>query len=225
MITLSIIIPAYDEEAHIKDFLNAVRSRAIGNHEYIVAVSGTDKTANIAISIGTSVVQGGLRPTALNAGASVATGEVLYFLHADTIPPQGWDALITKAYLHGAHVGSFRLKFDCNYPMLKFFAWFTRFSWSIARFGDQSLFVSKKIFQNIGGYNEKLLIMEDNDIVRRLKKVSTFVVLPKKVITSARKYQKYGFYKLQFAYVLVTILYYCRVPQSKILAVYKKLLS
>ncbi|MBA3679236.1 TIGR04283 family arsenosugar biosynthesis glycosyltransferase [Candidatus Saccharibacteria bacterium] len=225
MVTISVIIPAYNEEANIKELLDTVQMRAIGNHEYIVSVSGTDATASIARRAGARVIQGGLRPVALNVGASVATGEVLYFLHADTLPPQDWDELIIEAYIRGAQSGSFRLKFDSSHILLVYFAWFTRFSWSVARFGDQSLFVSKAIFQEIGGFDKNLQIMEDNEIVRRLKKVSTFVVIPKEVITSARKYHKHGLYRLQFAYIVITVLYYCRVPQDKILVIYQKQLS
>jgi len=225
MVTISVIIPAYNEEEQIENVLERVRSKALGTHEYIVAVSGTDATAQRARRAGATVVKGGPRAVALNAGARASTDEIVYFLHADTIPPHGWDKLISRAYEKGNCSGSFRLKFDTSYLLLNCFAWFTRFSWSVARFGDQSLYVSKEIFQYIGGFDERLLIMEDNDIVRRLKKVSTFKIIPKQVVTSARKYKKYGLYRLQLSYVLVTLLYYCFVPQDKLIAVYKKLLS
>jgi rSAM/selenodomain-associated transferase 2 len=225
MVTISVVIPAFNEENHIKDTLEIVRSRAEGIHEYIVAVGGTDKTANIARKAGATVVEGGLRSVALNVGARVATGNVIYFLHADTTPPMGWDKLISNEYESGNSSGSFRLSFDTNKLILRFFSWFTRFSWSIARFGDQSLYVSRTVFQDIGGYNENLSVMEDNDIVRRLKKVSTHSVIQKKVITSARKYEQHGAYKLQLIYVLVTILYYCGLSQARILSIYKTLLE
>ena len=222
---ISVIIPAYNEEARIKDFLKTVQSRTLGNHEYIVAAGGTDNTANEAHKAGAIVVAGGPRPFALNSGAKVATGKILYFLHADTVPPKHWDQLILKAIERGAQAGSFRLKFDNNHSLLSFFAWFTRFSWSLARFGDQSLFVTKVIYQKANGFNEKMLVMEDSNIVRRLKKVTSFAVIPEQVITSARKYEKHGFYRLQCIYILVTFLYYCRVPQNMIMRIYRGLLS
>jgi hypothetical protein len=160
----------------------------------------------------------------MNYGASLASAPVLYFLHADSYPPPGFWQDITKAVGQGFNSGCYQLAFDDPHPFLRFNAWFTRFDINAIRFGDQSLFVSKEVFLQAGGFREDLIVMEDQEIIGRIRKVARFKVLPGKVTTSARKYRENGYYKLQGIFFLIYFLYQLGVPQEKLVKLYKRLI-
>ncbi len=226
--TISVIIPAQNEQDSIAKLIEHIKVRAQTKSvkQIIVAVDGTDFTADRAKKAGAIVVTGGSsRAIALNRGQRLATGDILYFLHADSLPPIGWDAQIIDAYCTGYHAGTFRLRFNSNYPLLRLSAWFTRFNWKFIRFGDQSLFVGQDVFIKAGKFSESMFIMEDREIINRITQFSKFVILPQYLITSARKYQHYGYWRLQAVYLLINIIYYLRFPQAKIVALQRKLLD
>ena len=169
---ISIIIPTYNEADQIAETIRKTNA-GNGNHELeIIVVDGgsIDDTVAIAKKCGATVVvseQKG-RAAQMNIGASVANYEVLYFLHADCIPPKNFTSQILRAYKEGAKSGCFRLQFDYDHWFLKANAWFTRFNVNAFRFGDQSLFVTKEVFQKARGFKEELVIMEDQEIIQRL---------------------------------------------------------
>lgn len=125
----------------------------------------------------------------MNSGAQQAQGVVLYFLHVDTLPPLNFDHFILKAIAKGHKAGCFRMQFDTPNPFLKLFAWLTRINHPLCRGGDQSLFVERKIFEQIQRFNEAYTIYEDIELIQRLYKQTKFRVIPASVITSARKYK------------------------------------
>ncbi len=226
--TISVIIPAHNEQDYIGNLIMHIKAAAQSKavKQIIVAVNGTDFTADRARRAGAVVVAvGSSRAVALNGGQKLATGDILYFLHADSLPPIGWDAQIISAYCAGYHAGTFRLRFDSDHQLLRLSAWFTRFSWKFIRFGDQSLFVGQDVFIKAGKFNESMRIMEDREIIDRITQFSKFTILPQYQITSARKYQRYGYWRLQAVYLLVNIFYYLRFPQAKMVALYRKLLG
>ncbi len=226
--TISVIIPAQNEQDSIGNLIMHIKAAAQTKavKQIIVAVNGTDFTADRARKAGAVVVVvGSSRAVALNGGQKLATGDILYFLHADSLPPIGWDAQIISAYCAGYHAGTFRLQFDSDHPLLRISAWFTRFSWKFIRFGDQSLYVGQDVFIKAGKFNESMSIMECREIINRITQFSEFAILPQYLITSARKYQRYGYWRLQTVYLLVNIFYYLRFPQAKIVAPYRKLLD
>jgi hypothetical protein len=143
----------------------------------------------------------------MNAGSKIANGDIYYFLHADSYPPKNFDEYIKAALNRGYEAGSFRMKWDMNHPLLNIFAWFTRFNHTWCRGGDQSIFITRNLFEKIGGYNESYRFLEDYEIVKRIKKYSKFKVIQKDLLTSARKYRENGVFRLQW---LVTRLYILR---------------
>ena len=198
--TLSIIIPVLNEEENLKVLLPYLKENAFDTNEIIVVDGGSrDATISIAQNKNTKIITSDRgRAKQMNAGASVANGEVLYFLHADTFPPKGYDTLIKEAVKTGKNAGCFRMKFDSSHWWLRLAGWFTRFNWKICRGGDQSLFVTKKLFEEIGGYDENYFIYEDNVLIAELYKRTSFTVLPKAVTSSARRYLDKGIWQLQF---------------------------
>ncbi len=203
MSKISVIIPVLNEESHIGDLLDQLKLLSDSNNisEIIVADGGsTDGTLDILSErddIKLIHSEAG-RAKQMNKAAQAATGEILYFLHADSVPPQGFDVYILKTFRRGHSAGCFRLKFDDNHWWLKLAGWFTRFNWRICRGGDQSLFISRSEFDELGGFNEEFLIYEDNELIQRLYDRNSFTVINEPITTSARCYRKNGIWRLQY---------------------------
>lgn len=226
---ISIIIPALNEESNIATLLNEIEKRSSGYIQEIILADGgsTDKTREIAKKTGARILQCTKKSRAIqmNEGAAAASGSILYFLHADSIPPKEFDQHIAQAVNQNIPAGSFRLQFRSSHPLLRFYAWFTRFSFTLFRFGDQSLFVKKSLFNQIGGFDGSLMVMEDQQIVRRLKQQAPFRILPDVVKTSARKYEKNGVIKLQLIFTLILVAYYMGVGQETLVHLYRSLIQ
>jgi hypothetical protein len=154
------------------------------------------------------------RAAQMNFGASKAKGEVLYFLHADSFPPINIIDDIFENIKKGFHSGCYKLSFDSDEILLKFYTWFTKFNVDVFRFGDQSLYVHKDLFHKIGGFNNSLIVMEDQQIVREIKRQGKFIVMNGAITTSSRKYKRIGILKLQLIFTLIVILFYMRVNQE-----------
>jgi GT2 family glycosyltransferase len=161
----------------------------------------------------------------MNAGAEVAKGEILYFLHADSVPPQSFTTQIWDVYKKGVISGCFRLAFDYSHWFLKANCWFTRFNVNAVRFGDQSLFVTKEVFQKVGGFKEELFMMEDQEIIHRIKKQGNFKVMNDVVVTSARKYLDNGVYRMQAIFYRIWLLYYLGFSQEYLLQLHRRLIQ
>ncbi len=140
------------------------------------------------------------RAKQMNIGAKSATGNILYFLHADSLPPKGFDQLIIDEVEKGNEAGCFRMQFDSNHWWLRLASWLTQFRWRACRGGDQSQFITKSLFNDIGGFDENYTIYEDNILINALYARNKFVVINKKLKSSARMYRKFGVWKLQYIY-------------------------
>ena len=147
---------------------------------------------------------------------------MLYFLHADTLPPLNFDRFILEAIAEGCGAGCFSMRFDSPSPFLRFFAWFTRFNHPLCRGGDQSLFVERSVFEHVKGFNEAYTIYEDMELIQRLYKQAVFRVLPTSVITSARTYRKVGGLKLQFHFGMIHLKHYLGVGPEALYRYYCK---
>lgn len=222
---ISIIIPTYNEEEALDDLLAYLKKNAgTSIHEIIIADGGSsDDTLSIANKHKVIIVHSSRKGRAaqMNEGAEKASGSVFYFLHADTYPPENFAEHITLTIRRGYPSGCFRLSFDDPHPALQLYGWFTRFPLTIFRFGDQSLFVQSELFQRVGGFDESLTVMEDQKIVRELKKKSRFKVIEAPVITSARRYKTNGEIRLQSVFSLIVLLYYLGATQETLVHIYQ----
>ena len=199
---ISIIIPTYNEAENIGKVMDYLKHNSSKDNVQEIIVSdgiSDDNTLEIARSMGAKIINHKHtgRAKQMNAGAKIANGDIYYFLHADSYPPSGFDQEIIHSVKQGYGGGSFRMKWDMDHPILNFFAWFTRFNFQWCRGGDQSMFITKDLFRQLGGFNENYRFLEDYEIVPRIKKLSSFKVIQRDIITSARKYRKNGVIRLQ----------------------------
>ncbi|MEJ1223251.1 TIGR04283 family arsenosugar biosynthesis glycosyltransferase [Sediminicola sp. 1XM1-17] len=207
---ISIIIPVLNEAENLGNLLAFLRNNSkTAQVEEIIVVDGgsTDHSMAIAKEFGAIPLHSEKgRAKQMNKGAEVATGTILYFLHADTYPPKDFDSHILNAVVLGKSAGCFRMKFDSNNWLLKASAWFTRINHKICRGGDQSLFITKELWHRSNGFNETYIIYEDTEFIGRLYKLDGFKVLPQEVLTSARKYNKNGTIRLQYHFGMIHLI-------------------
>lgn len=153
----------------------------------------------------------------MNAGATVARGEILIFLHADTTLPDNALGTISRALQDRDYVGgAFDLKIDSDRFFLKYISARAslRSRWNRIPYGDQAIFIRKQYFDQIDGFKE-IPLMEDVDLMRRIKKNGkNIVILPDKVITSARRWESDGIlYTTMRNQILVRLFYLGISPQ------------
>ena len=210
-ITLSIVIPLLNEADNLPKLMGHLAHLNPAPYQVILVDGGsTDNSVAIAkelieslIDSSPSVISGQVidwqiiesaagRALQMNAGAELATGDVLLFLHADTQLPNHAIADITSAVRQAAW-GRFDVRLDSSTWMLKVVSqminWRSRLS-GIAT-GDQAIFIKKPLFDQLGGYPQQPL-MEDIELCKRLKAIGKPACLRSKVITSARRWQQYG---------------------------------
>lgn len=195
--TVSVIIPAFNEARVIDRTLRAVQVQS-GPKEIIVVDGGsTDDTPDRAAPYATVLDAPQGRAAQMNRGAEAASGEVLWFLHADTLPPPDGLAHIRGAVRQpGIESGIFRLSFDQDTPLLRLYSWCTRWRWIRIAFGDRGLFTTRAAFDAVGGF-PPWPIFEDLELAHRLYRRSTFRFMPQAVTTSARRFRSHGMLRQQ----------------------------
>lgn len=204
---ISIIIPVYNEASTIQETLSyLIKNSSDENILEICIVDGesTDQTKDSVLEMINkypnirliSSAKG--RAKQMNYGSRESRGDILYFLHADSFPPYGFDTYIIDEVKKGNSAGCFKMRFDHPHWWLRLASWLTHFNWRACRGGDQSLFITQTLFNDIGGFNEDFKIFEDQLIVKELYKRNQFVVIQKWLTTSARLYERVGIWKLQY---------------------------
>ena len=233
---LSIVIPVLNEANTIGKLLShLIKNSSSKNISEIIIVDGgsTDKTREIINKFVTSsdskyselyrVVDSKKgRAIQMNIGASQATGNILYFLHADSFPPKNFDQLIINEVEKGNLAGCFKMKFDHRHWWLRLASWLTHFHWRACRGGDQSQFISTKLFEKIGGFDEDYIIYEDNILINELFKRKQFVVIQEWIITSARLYERVGIWTLQYHFWAIYVKRWFGASADDIYAYYKR---
>ncbi len=187
---LSIVIPALNEAAAIARALDRARDPTV--HERIVVDGGSaDGTPEVARLHADRVLcsERG-RAAQMNAGAAAATGDVLLFLHADTLLPRGFAAAIERALRDPAVVGGrFDVELQPSTPLLRLTAALINLRSRVSRIstGEQAIFVRRSVFEAIGGF-PRLPLMEDVAFSRSLKRAGKVACLREKVVTSSRRW-------------------------------------
>lgn len=228
---ISIIIPVLNESNSIKDLIyHLIDCSTLRNISEIIVVDGgsTDGTQQIIESLNLNIKflhsEKG-RAKQMNLGAKSAKGDIFYFLHADSFPPVNYDRLIVNEIKKSNNAGCFRMQFDSNHWWLRLASWFTKFSWRACRGGDQSQFITKTLFNEIGGYDETYTIYEDNILINELYKRNAFVVINEKIKTSARLYEKQGVWKVQYHFWAIYVKRWFGASADELFAYYSKHLN
>lgn len=226
---ISVIIPTYNEAANIKKLINLLFTASKGEDIEIIIIDGgsTDATTTLAKESGVIVHSATKRGRAaqMNEGALLARGDVLYFVHADTLPPDSFIHDIIQAIKSGYHLGRYQTQFDKASLLLKLNAFFTRFDWEVCYGGDQTLFITKQAFDELGGFNDDMLIMEEYELVKRARKKYKYIIFDKRALVSARKYAHNSWLTVQIANAKIVNMYKKGASQQAMIEVYKQLLK
>lgn len=192
-------------------------------YEIIITDGGSnDHTLAVAAKFNCRITTGNPgRAIQLNAGARIAQGDLLYFLHADSFPPNDLQRVVEEFRQSTDQSASFQLSFKPSTWLLRQSSYFTRFDIQAFRFGDASLLVKQTTFKAISGYDESWHLMEDNDIIRRLRKVGGFKLFKATVSTSSRKYLEHGDWYLQLLYVTIYLLQRIGASQDQLVNLYR----
>lgn len=193
---VSIVIPAWNEEAHLARTISAARAAVAGCEIALADGGSTDATVALAETLADRVVRCAApqRAGQMNAGAAAVKGDVLLFLHADTwLNPGSGDALVRALKDSRCAGGGFARRFDSPSPFLRLTcflaAWRCRaFGWFL---GDQAIFVRRPIFEKLGGF-QSWDRFEDLDFARRMGREGRTVTLRPAVVSSARRFESEG---------------------------------
>ena len=204
---ISVIIPVLNEEETITWLLQDLALQEV-DHEIIVVDGGsTDQTLTVLQRFDVRVIrseQG--RANQMNVGASMAGGDILWFLHADSRVYKNSMEKIIETCEKGHQAGTFYLKFDKKGFWYSFYSKMSQINWSIFTYGDQGIFMTKELFISLKGYRS-IPIMEDLDLVLRIKRKSKMEKLNLPVITSARRFEKNGVVWQELKNVVLVLLY------------------
>jgi len=223
-VKISIIIPTLNESLLLQRLLCGLNKIIDSQVEIIVVDGGSnDNTLEIASKYAHQVFvteQG--RATQMNYGAAFAKGEVLFFLHADSMLTTNAFQKLKEIVKESAYVGgAFRLQIDSNKLLLSIISQVvnlrSRFFHLV--YGDQGIFVRKKNFFEIGRFMVTPL-MEDVEFYGRLRASGKTVILDEKILTSARRWEKEGILYATFRNWLLLIMYYMGIPAKQLKKLY-----
>ena len=214
-ITVSVVVPALDEEAAVAAAVASARAQA-GPLEVLVVDGGSaDRTRAVAAAAGARVIAAPRgRARQMNAGAAAAAGEALVFLHADTRLPEGALAAVRAALADPSVAGGcFRTTFDWDSPWMRLFEARLWMRWHRLAFGDRAPFARRAAFDAAGGFPDQPLF-EDLELVRRLRRRGRFVFLDAAVVTSARRFRARGAARQQAANLALWLAWNARLPPA-----------
>jgi len=215
---ISIIIPTLNEEENIATCLACCRG--CPDVETIVVDGGSrDRTVEIARNCGAKVLTSRAgRARQMNAGAEAATGEVLLFLHADTLLPEGFENHVRRIMAQPRiAAGAFEFRLDLSSTGLRLIE--RAANWRSRRlqlpYGDQAIFITANLFRKIGGFPD-IPIMEDFEFIRRIKEKGRIHTVSLPATTSARRWHALGLWKTTLINQLIIIAYYLGISPARI---------
>ena len=219
---ISVIIPALNEAHNIAGIIT---NTGHGNNAEIIVVDGgsIDHTVSIAKTLGAKVIKSSPpRSRQMNHGADAASKDILLFLHADTLLPENFTRHVLGALTQpGVAAGAFELRIDSSVPSLRLIERMANWRSRCLNmpYGDQAIFMFSNVFRQMGGF-PNMLIMEDFELIRRLRKKGDVVTLHQPVITSPRRWLNHGILKTTLINQLVVLSYFMGISPDSIARLY-----
>lgn len=216
---ISIIIPVLNEAINIEQ---AVASTQPSTNVEVIVVDGgsNDHTVEIAESLGVKVISAPRgRAAQMNVGALAASGEILLFLHADSRLSVEFDIMVRTALQQpGVMAGAFALRIDGQIWSLRLVEWGVNWRSHFLQmpYGDQGIFLKKEIFYRIGKFPE-LVLMEDFELIRRLRRAGKITIISASILTSARRWLKNGVFKTTLTHQLIIVAYLLGISPKRIM--------
>lgn len=222
--TLSVVVPTFQEEAGIAATLGAVRRLGADVELVVVDAGSTDGTGQIAAAHGARVLSATERGRSpqMNQGAAETCGDALLFLHADTILPPDARTVIADILADPAVAGGcFRLRFDHDHPVLRASSFLSGFRYRLFHYGDSAYFVRRSVFRELGGFRS-MSFLEDIDFWLRLNRRHKVVIAKASVLTSARRFRDVGVARQQMLGMLIVLLYMLGVGAPRLARLYRR---
>ena len=225
---ISVVIPVLHEGTRIRGLLLSLISAGWGTSYEVIVVDGdpTGETIRQIRNPGIITMTAGRgRARQMNAGAAKASGDVLLFLHADTLLPEGAFVKITDALANGCFIGgAFDLGIQNRRWIFRIISRCASWKHRLTRvpYGDQAIFMRREYFDKLGGYQE-IPLMEDVELMKRIKRKRwRIIILPDAVKTSSRKWEKDGVIYTIFRNWTIQALYLLGMPAARLVKYYYK---
>jgi rSAM/selenodomain-associated transferase 2 len=224
-IEITLIVPALNEADGIVDTLRALQEMRGRGIEIIVADGGSsDDTVAVCAPLADRVIIADTgRARQMQAGATLARGSVLWFLHADSLAPRNADRAIATALVSGErHWGRFDVRFPQAGLLLRVVAILMNLRSRLTGIatGDQGIFVTRALFERVNGYPQ-IPLMEDIALSRRLKHHSRPACLHDTLITSARRWQMQGTLRTILVMWSLRLAYFLGASPARLAQFYK----
>lgn len=221
---VTIIIPVLNEEKTIGKCLNNIIELP-GEKELIVVDGGSlDNTVEIASRYARVITSAKGRAKQMNAGARVAKGDILWFVHSDSRLHPSSIFEIEKTIAEKYIGGCFSLYFyDLDTRFMRFIANSSNLRAKYLKliFGDQGIFMRRDIFEKLGGFQD-MELMEDWELSQRIHRLGKMKMIDKKIGTSARRFQRDGQLKTLLKMHKIKILYLLGTPPEKLNRIYRE---
>jgi rSAM/selenodomain-associated transferase 2 len=225
---LSVLIPTYNEGKRITKLVEHLLRTAAPDTIEILVADASDSNDNTLEALAPYENVTAFRASAtsrarqMNEAVAKAKGDIFYFVHADVFPPENWQQSLLQALKDGNDFGMFGVRYDSRNWLLKMNAYFTRNDGLFTGGGDQTLFIRRKVFEEMNGFQDHLVIMEDFDLFWRLRKASfSYTILPERVLVSTRKYDRNSYVKVNLVNGLTFFLFRMGYCQHKLKQFYR----
>jgi rSAM/selenodomain-associated transferase 2 len=224
-LSVSVIVPVLDEAALIRDFLERVRTLALDLEIIVVDGGSRDETLSIARPLADHLIVAARgRASQMNAGAAVASGEILWFLHADSTPPANaiermHDALVDLQTVGGC----FRVRYPRPHLIYRVSDSLGNLGVKVFGFalGDHGIFCRRSAFFRIGGYPD-VPILEDAELYCALRKIGHMKQLQDTIVSDPRTFETWGRFRTTAVYFLILVLYVAGVPIPRLYKIYRR---
>jgi rSAM/selenodomain-associated transferase 2 len=217
----SVIIPSLNEADWIENAIRSVKARDPEVEIIVVDGGSVDCTARLALHEGVPVLPSPRgRGIQCNAGARVASGDILAFLHADTMLPSGAFKLLAEYFSNPEiQIGTFRLQFDKPGWLLRFYGFFTRWDSLFTRFGDQCIVIRRSFFEELGGFPDWQLF-EDVHLLRLARQRTKIHSFRARVESSSRRFLRMGLIRCQLLNAWLILQYLLGISPERLASRY-----